>query len=884
MAKSIEVKAPIGGVSLARGYQDQPPFPSVLSENFLPFDARSGRRVSAVRPALQALATPLATGVNMLARLHGDASQSPSSTIIATEAGNVHFWNGAGWTESTYPGADTVTTGRRVFGNAFLKDMFIMNDTNTLVYNYDSNTTVKASTLITTAIPFPVDCRMAVAWQGGLWIAGQLSTPHIIYGSRSGDAFDWDSGVEDTGGAFAMTGENSGLIGRAVTALMPYSLDTMFVGTEDTISIFRGHPRRGGVFEQVSGTQGVLGQGAWCMSPNNTLYFLSKSGLCSLTSAASPVTIVSKGKIPDFLIALDYDQTAPTVSLAYDVRWDGVIITVEGTAETGQSWWFDPETGGFHRMIMDGYPLVLLHDDRFAADATSGVLWSSDNYGGLATLNTNGTESFNYRLAVGPIRISKGVTEQSIITRSTHVMTGNSEGVAGDTINIWTGATSEDVYRRLRSNINQTRYSQATSSLITNNGRGMPRKAGASAIIEIFGTSGSASNLAYEMTELELEPAGRNRMAAKFLPAAADKAPVFAYEGWDQYATASVPVASLVEDGFIHFVDLSTLPDSWWTNVNAQSAGQDVRVSTSFNNLMPHDLIQFDQVAKTGCVAFRMSSQFQDLGDREVRIWNGNSTVAAFATGNDNGQFAVYDEDVEVCFTPGSGGLGGGGGGTSGVDRTAQQHTFSTIQNPPDINFGGGVSVFGMPLDAATSPSSSIQYDYTIGNITVAGATRIEYTKIKTYTDASATHGLQFLKTDASPTVNQLVVGVNTTASTYSVKNFFDFGSLDYDITHQTAFALNTLRQIALTAQPTTGNHKLLIDGVANTTPPTDDFVITTTHAGDAIVLNSSAGNPTADVGFLMYFNVAKADSYLLHQYNMLDQVTFYGSWSVVQN
>jgi len=186
---SIAVSPPLGGVSKVVGYQNQPPFTSYKSINFWSIDVMSGRAVTASRPPLVAFDEPSGTGpVNFLARVNGVAAGKPLQSMVCARDGDIYWWNGGNWVAATGAQAGAVADSYQVYGAAQLQVVYIAQESAApIAFSY---VTGAAATLVASAGVVPTDMRFFASWQGALWGAGQLASPHILYGSRVGDATD----------------------------------------------------------------------------------------------------------------------------------------------------------------------------------------------------------------------------------------------------------------------------------------------------------------------------------------------------------------------------------------------------------------------------------------------------------------------------------------------------------------------------------------------------------------------------------------------------------------------------------------------------------------------------------------------------------------------
>lgn len=509
----IHVDPPLAGTVKKLGFQKQGPFSTSFSTNIWPVNALDNRQVSATRPPLETFES-VDDDVNLLCRISGDGNQDPQQTFMYASEGSIYVWNGTGFdqvdTAFAAPTIPLVTTGRPVYATPFLEKVVIANSGTPLVYDHTEQIlTNKLTYLTATTGEVPTDCRIVATWQGAVWFAGAPDSPHILYASRTGDITDYDYSAlpEDEGGAFATINDNEGLIGEPITALMPQTTDTMVVGCLDSMWAIKGHPRRGGSVESISTKIGPLGQGAWAKAPDNTLYILTKSGMVTLAPQDGAIpALVSKEKVPNDLIGLTFDPLIPNVAMAYDTVWNGLIISLENA---DQSWWFDPQYGGFHKMAFTdtGYPTVMLTFPSLDTSTSSGVLMGGEQ--GLFHFDAEGTsETPNYVLFVGPIKISPNALLKSKV--ETMKVVFGSETVPSDSVvQLIVGVDGEECYNNAINGGSrpETLYEVSLDTLINNNGLLRPQLSGHAAIIGLVGSD----RCVFESADIVYVDAGKMR-------------------------------------------------------------------------------------------------------------------------------------------------------------------------------------------------------------------------------------------------------------------------------------------------------------------------------------------------------------------------------------
>lgn len=511
----IHVDPPLGGTVRKMGFQKQEPFSTIDSTNMWPLNSIDNRLALATRPPLERY-LEVDDNINLLCRVSGDGNQDPQQTFVYASEGDLYVWTGTGFDQvdtafapATVP---AVTTGRAVYATPFLEKVVIANSGTPLVYDHDADLLTNRITYLTaTAGTVPVDCRIVVTWQGAVWFAGAPDAPHILYASRTGDITDYDYFAlpEDEGGAFATIDDNEGLIGEPITALMPQTTDTMVVGCLDSMWAIKGHPRRGGSVESISTKIGPLGQGAWAKAPDNTLFVLTKVGIVTIAPQDGSIpALISKEKIPNELIGLEFDPLDPTISMAYDTVWNGLIINKRGDNE--QSWWFDPQYGGFHKMALtvSGPPTVMLTFPSLDSATASGCLFGGEF--GLYRFDAMGVnETPVWSVFIGPIKISPNALLKSKVETVKVVLGAETIPGTGDegTFGVFVGVDGEEAYNNANNSRAGTGYEVSTSVLIANNGLIRPQLSGHAVILRAFGTD----RFIFESADMVFVEAGQMR-------------------------------------------------------------------------------------------------------------------------------------------------------------------------------------------------------------------------------------------------------------------------------------------------------------------------------------------------------------------------------------
>ena len=499
----FSIHPPTAGISRTAGFQSQPPYTCTASTNFWPIDTRDGRHLTATRPAQATVAfAPSNYPINMFAQLN-----IPSPTAFCAANGKLYKRSSAGvWSDAAPATAVGVSTGRPVFASPFFRQLLIANTNIPLHYDNDTGLMVE---LVPTAGFVPTGCRLTMTFQGSVWIGGSLSDPlgaHVFSAHRFSDLHDWDFAADDELGAYISTGEDRGLITEPLTAMIALTADQSILGCEEEIWVMSGHPRRGGRFDRISNQTGILGQGAWCNTPKG-FFFLSHDGMMGMARndyANLTVVPVSKAKVPDSLLDIEFDAAQPTVCMSYCSRWNAIYLTVRSTTRP-QSWMYFLETGGFYEQPLIENPLVMFPFESLVTDDASGVLFGG---GALKRFDRTASEEITASQIIGPVKLSSSPLEANQIQNASVLF---APGTTDDNaiVSIYTGPTGASAVARAEADSATYRY-QTTVGRIRKNNRAMwPQLRGHAATLKIT-QADSTQRIVFEDFVGNLTPAGDN--------------------------------------------------------------------------------------------------------------------------------------------------------------------------------------------------------------------------------------------------------------------------------------------------------------------------------------------------------------------------------------
>jgi hypothetical protein len=353
--KAMQLSFPIGGVMKRFSIQNQPPYTTPGAMNIRPEAVDDLRYKGGTRSGLAKHFTDQVGGgiVNLLSTVRWISSNVEHSTVVAAAAGILKYEKSDG-TLSTAVSCSGLTTASEVISPtqlvhaaSLLQKLYIADwdpsattsaaDRAPKVFDPSANTLAKITASDGTV---PVGCPCVADYRGRLLLAGARANPHLLYGSRTGDPTDWDSGDVDPGdetGPFVLGASDAFTIGQPITAIIPTSDECCLVCCSGSIWIIKGDPTAGGGISNVSRDIGIVSHGAWCQTPEGAIIFLSHDGLYMMYARCStePPESLSRDRLPQSLLNLS--TTNRVVNLAYDIFSRGVHIMVTPTISASTS-------------------------------------------------------------------------------------------------------------------------------------------------------------------------------------------------------------------------------------------------------------------------------------------------------------------------------------------------------------------------------------------------------------------------------------------------------------------------------------------------------------------------------------------------------------------
>lgn len=256
-------------------------------------------------------------------------------------------------------------------------DLFFADGTNYKYLDVSANAMV---TWTASAGTLPADgsgnkATLIEQWHNRVVLSGVIGDPQNWYMSAVDNAFDFDYSPTTLSETMAVAGNqgNAGKMGDIITALIPYSDDTLLLGGANSLERMSGDPAAGGRRDLISDITGVAWGRAWAKAPDGTVYFMGSRGGVYRIQPQAPTAYggipqrLTAGVIDERLADIQLDDNL--VTLEWDDRAIGVRVYItpkNGTSTThyfydmrNEAWWPVVYQNSYHNPLcchlMSGY-------------------------------------------------------------------------------------------------------------------------------------------------------------------------------------------------------------------------------------------------------------------------------------------------------------------------------------------------------------------------------------------------------------------------------------------------------------------------------------------------------------------------------------------------
>lgn len=437
--------------------------------------------------------TKIATAdINAVVPVHGEVLTGTSTASMVVDFIDAHTDGssctiyGYRTTTTTFPVSDPVT-GTACIGFTMTN---VAEDASPHWYAwtpYGNDTTTYGT--------MPAKAYLGCLYRGRAVLSGNPSYPNQWYMSRQANPWDWNTSVSISDAQRPIKGSlgSAGESGDIIRALIPYKDDYLIIGCSTSISIMTGDPAMMGPIDVLDLTTGIFGATSWCLGPPAKdggaarLYFWGTNGIYVTEIPGHPVCI-SALSLPDIVKDETPDPSTYRISMAFDVRKQGILICITKLADGSNSnYWYDLRTEGF---FPEHYP------DECGAYSLFNYPANSPTYAGLlvgckdgyirmfdethknddkqASDTDDAGEAIDSYVAFGPIQITEDNKEGKIGNLTIITGGGAASGTHTDSndiaYKIFTADTAEEVMEKLDANT-----APRITGTATNSGKGIKK-------------------------------------------------------------------------------------------------------------------------------------------------------------------------------------------------------------------------------------------------------------------------------------------------------------------------------------------------------------------------------------------------------------------------
>ena len=270
--------------------------------------------------------------------LTGSSSGAQMVVDFVTASTSAALIYGQRTTTNTFTSADTLTDADATVSIAL--------DANEVAGPHWYDWTVFAA-LAATYGAMPNTATIICLYRGRVVLAGNSEFLFQWYMSRQNHPFDFNYATNDAQTAVAGSNADAGELGDIITALIPYKDDYLVFGCGSQIWFLAGDPAAGGSINELDLTTGIYGAQSWCFDNAGNLFFWGTNGIYRTTIPGVPENI-SRLSLPDLVKNEAVDSSTHRITMAYDPRRAGILITITKFSDNSHSnYFYDLATQGF---------------------------------------------------------------------------------------------------------------------------------------------------------------------------------------------------------------------------------------------------------------------------------------------------------------------------------------------------------------------------------------------------------------------------------------------------------------------------------------------------------------------------------------------------------
>ncbi len=391
--------------------------------------------------------------------LTGSSSNAQMVVDYVTASTGAALIYGQRVTSATFTSSDNATTSADSEVNIDL-------DANEVAGPHWYTWTVFAA-LAATYGALPDFAALICLYRGRVVLSGNKEYPYQWYMSRQNHPFDFNYASNDAQTAVAGNNADAGELGDIITALIPYKDDYLVFGCGSQIWYMAGDPAHGGSLNELDLTTGIYGAQSWCFDNAGNLYFWGTNGIYRTTIPGTPENI-SRPHLPGLVKDEAIDSSTHRITMAYDLRRNGILITITKFSDNSHSnYFFDQATQGFFPESSDTADCAIYSQLFYQGDAPDYrrlLVGCSDGYIRYYDEDTKSdveaddtVTAINAYCTWGPLKLAQDEDYYGVLSALEVITAGGASGGSQSdssnvSYNIFVADTAEELLEKLSAN------------------------------------------------------------------------------------------------------------------------------------------------------------------------------------------------------------------------------------------------------------------------------------------------------------------------------------------------------------------------------------------------------------------------------------------------
>jgi len=367
----------------------------------------------------------------------------------------------------------------------------------------------------------PAKATIAAWYFGRAVLSGNKNEPHQWYMSRIFNPWDFNYAASTDDELRAMAGgyEQAGKIPDIVIGIIPYKDDYCVFGSLTSCYYMIGNPAGGGEIFELKGTGGLLSKYSHVWDVNGNLYMLTTNGLLQIPPNFGLPKNLTAESWPEFITDLDYNEATDRLTMGYDQKRNGLLISNTTMADGDNScWWYDLNTGS---LFPEDYPdAMAIFSQYYSEDLGELIVGGFDGYmrhHDPTVKDDDGTTIDSY-CGFGPIPLAQSPIGEGSIGPIDVILGGGSSTYADEVdsddadYKVFVADTAAELIEKL---VNASSETPVFAGTITGPGRrrGSKRTQSARGVYGgvRIGNSASGENFIFECLNIGSKPKGRSK-------------------------------------------------------------------------------------------------------------------------------------------------------------------------------------------------------------------------------------------------------------------------------------------------------------------------------------------------------------------------------------